>query len=53
MTYEADVIYVGKIQTTAPSEWKAIQNIRYRLYKEHGWKWFMAMHADVQVRRIE
>ena len=47
MTYEGNAAYVGKVRTEANTVNKARQNIRYRLHKEYGWKWYDAMHADV------
>lgn len=53
MVYEGNAPYVGKMRTEANTEAKARQNIRYRLWKEHGWRWYDAMHADVDpVKRI-
>lgn len=51
-TWEADVIYVGKIRTRAKSEAKAVQNIRWRLWNEHGWTRFNAMRHDIEIKEI-
>jgi len=48
MTYEGFAAYVGRIETEATTVSKARQNIRYRLYSEHHWRWYDAMHADVE-----
>jgi len=54
MIYEGHAAYVGRLETAAKNLAEARKNIRYQLYRDHGWKWYDAMHADVEpVRPVE
>ena len=48
MVYEGYAAYIGRLETTARSVEEARKNLRYQLYRDCGWKWYDAMHADLE-----